>query len=68
MFAMIELSENELEVIAGGVTIPSVNVNVQNNIAVIPQVAIATAVLTRNSPVTAVTEASALQLNGVSGV
>jgi hypothetical protein len=61
MSEMIELSENELEMIAGGQVVGSMNV--QNNINVTPQVAIATAVLTENSNLSASNNLSAVQLN-----
>jgi hypothetical protein len=64
MSEMIELSENEIEMIAGGR--PTVGpVTVQENIDVTPQVAVSTGVLTKYSNISASNFAIGLQLNGI---
>ena len=61
MSELIELSENELEMVAGGL----IGANLQLNINVSPQTAVALAVLTANSYVSAANSLIAAQLNGL---
>lgn len=61
MSEMIELSENELEMIAGGQVVGSTTVQI--NVNATPQVAIATAVLSTNTYVSASNNLIAEQLN-----
>jgi hypothetical protein len=61
MSELIKLSENELEMVAGG----QVGADVQLNINVTPQAAVALAVLTANSFVSAANDVIASQLNGL---
>jgi hypothetical protein len=58
---MIELSENELEMIAGGQVVGPVSV--QTNVNASAEVAVATAVLTENSNVSASNNLTSVQLN-----
>jgi hypothetical protein len=60
MSEMIELSENELEMIAGGQVVGSVNV--QTNVNAAAEVAVATAVLTENTNVSARNNLAAVQV------
>jgi hypothetical protein len=61
MSNMIELSESEVEMVAGGRTVG--NITVQNNINVNPQVAVGLAVLSPNAHVNANNNSFTLQLN-----
>jgi hypothetical protein len=62
MYSLIEIQEHEIEMVAGGRTVG--NISVQNNIAVIPQVAVGVAVLSPNSHVSANNGAVSIQVNG----
>jgi hypothetical protein len=61
MSEMIELSENELEMIAGGQVVGAVNV--QTNVNASAEVAIAAAVLTENSYISARNNLIVVQLS-----
>jgi hypothetical protein len=61
MSELIELSENELEMIAGGQVVGAVNV--QTNVNASAEVAVATAVLTENSSVSARNNLIVVQLS-----
>ena len=59
MSELIELRESELEMVAGG----QLDLNLQLNLNVTPQAAVALAVLTANTTVSAANELIASQLN-----